>query len=80
MVSIMRKWKKVELIEEYIKYENLDYEWHDNHGELIRCRDCKYYHSHKCDNLDGLSIVRNDKQFCSYAERKDDIDAEKQDD
>lgn len=31
---------KVEFIESYIKVGN-DYQWHDNHGELIRCKDCK---------------------------------------
>ena len=32
--------RKVEFIESYIKVGN-DYQWHDNHGELIRCKDCK---------------------------------------
>lgn len=32
--------KKVEFIESYIKHGNGDYEWNDNHGELIRCKDC----------------------------------------
>lgn len=34
--------KKVEFIESYIKVGNSDYIWNDNHGELIRCKDCKY--------------------------------------
>ena len=34
---------KVEFIESYIKIGNSDYQWNDNHGELIRCRNCKYY-------------------------------------
>ena len=34
--------KKVEFIESYIKIGNGDYEWNDNHGELIRCKDCKH--------------------------------------
>lgn len=34
--------KKVEFIESYIKIGNSDYKWNDNHGELIRCKDCKY--------------------------------------
>ena len=33
---------KVEFIESYIKHGNGDYQWNDNHGELIRCKDCKY--------------------------------------
>ena len=31
---------KVEFIESYIKHGNGDYQWNDNHGELIRCKDC----------------------------------------
>ena len=36
--------KKVEFIESYTKGPSgHDYAWNDNHGELIRCKDCKYY-------------------------------------
>jgi hypothetical protein len=34
--------KKVEFIESYIKIGNGDYEWNDNHGELVRCANCKH--------------------------------------
>ena len=33
---------KVEFIESYIKHGAGDYEWNDNHGELVRCKDCKW--------------------------------------
>jgi len=33
--------EKVEFIESYIKVGG-DYQWSDNHGELIRCEDCKH--------------------------------------
>ena len=33
--------KKVEFIESYIKIGNGDYKWNDNHGELVRCKDCR---------------------------------------
>ena len=35
---------KVEFIESYIKGVNgsADYQWNDNHGELIRCKNCKW--------------------------------------
>ena len=36
------KREKVEFIESYIKIGNGDYEWNDNHGELIRCDKCVY--------------------------------------
>jgi hypothetical protein len=35
----MKEHERVELIEEYLKIGS-DYQWHDNHGELIRCKDC----------------------------------------
>lgn len=36
--------RKVEFIESYWTGGELgsDYQWNDNHGELIRCKDCKY--------------------------------------
>ena len=34
--------QKVEFIESYIKVGNGDYQWNDNHGELIRCNDCRH--------------------------------------
>ena len=41
---------KVEFIESYIKIGNGDYQWNDNHGELIRCKDCKHYDVDFCKN------------------------------
>jgi hypothetical protein len=43
--------QRVEFIESYIKIGNGDYQWNDNHGELIRCKDCKY-------NDDGECIIK----------------------
>lgn len=73
----------VEFIESYKRVGN-DYQWNDNHGELIRCRDCKYY------NNDGLELkdigwcelnskiypsgewdMWDEDDFCSRGERKD---------
>lgn len=34
--------EKVEFIESYIKVQDGDYQWNDNHGELIRCNRCKH--------------------------------------
>ena len=62
--------EKDEFIESYIKLGNGDYQWHDNHGELVRCKDCKYYyrdtgictkhHAHGCA----------DTWFCADADRR----------
>lgn len=56
--------EKIEFIESYIKISNGDYQWNDNHGELVRCRDCKYY--------DGISVcmkigimVNRDNWYCA---------------
>ena len=37
--------RKVEFIESYWTGGEFgsDYQWNDNHGELIRCKDCKHY-------------------------------------
>ena len=36
--------RKIEFIESYWTGGELgsDYQWNDNHGELIRCKNCKY--------------------------------------
>ena len=36
--------RKIEFIESYWTGGELgsDYQWSDNHGELIRCKDCKF--------------------------------------
>lgn len=42
--------EKVEFIESYIKVQGGDYQWNDNHGELVRCMDCKHYFFGECEN------------------------------
>lgn len=37
----MKEHEKIEFIESYIRVGN-DYQWNDNHGELVRCKDCKH--------------------------------------
>ena len=46
------------------------------HGELIRCRDCKYYTGKWCTKFstkqfDINDIYKSDDDFCSMAERKE---------
>ena len=79
--------QKVEFIESYIKFVNgsADYQWHDNHGELIRCKDCKwrslycteatdrstlYTCNHPCAN----DVPRPADWFCADGERRTDDD------
>lgn len=39
------KKRKVEFIESYWTGGEFgsDYQWNDNHGELIRCKDCRFF-------------------------------------
>ena len=75
--------QKIEFIESYIKKDGSDYQWNDNHGELIRCKDCKYgeackngrgehgimcYNSHSASH----SWVHEPEWFCADGERRDD--------
>lgn len=34
---------KVEFIESYYKIDGGDYKWDDNHGQLVRCKDCRFW-------------------------------------
>ena len=70
-----RRMTKVEFIESYIKVGN-DYQWHDNHGELIRCKDCRHYTGKWCTiystkQFDINDIYKDDDDFCSHAERRE---------
>ena len=67
----MTEHKRVEFIESYLKIGN-DYQWNDNHGELIRCKDCKWFGKIGC----AVSIVDDtdkpsENDYCSFAERKE---------
>lgn len=53
--------KEVEFIESYIKIGNSSYQWNDNHGELIRCGDCK----HRPKRQNGAEI---NGQWCYWCE------------
>lgn len=61
--------RKVEFIESYWtggEYGS-DYRWNDNHGELVRCKDCKHYMTIHC-TCDGCCI--SDDWYCADGERK----------
>lgn len=71
----MRKGKtmereKVEFIESYIKVQGGDYQWNDNHGELIRCRNCRYYDGNECLIKEGWFPVQPD-WYCADGKRKE---------
>ena len=67
--------KKVEFIESYVKVGNSDYIWSDNHGELIRCRDCKYgvqssEHDVFCNRSHYFNKYKEPDWYCADAERR----------
>lgn len=71
---------KVEFIESYTKIGNGDYQWSDNHGELIRCGDCKHGKPIIDAMTQGPYILcrnrgdhysRNSDWFCADGERKE---------
>ena len=63
--------KTVEFIESYIKIGDGDYQWNDNHGELIRCKDCKWYRMPRygeegyCENME---LIRKTTFYCADGE------------
>lgn len=65
--------RKVEFIESYIKVRN-DYQWNDNHGYLIRCKDCaRNPKNGKARTICPCPMDRymGDDGFCSKAEPKE---------
>ena len=69
----------IEFIESYIKVGN-DYQWNDNHGELIRCKDCTYIRS--IDYQEGRNAderlwcmmnhhYTDEEKYCAWAERRE---------
>ena len=62
---------KVEFIESYIKVEDGDYQWSDNHGFLTRCKDClhwKHYSGEYCrfDYCDMTDNHVSEDDYCSW--------------
>ena len=67
--------RHVEEIVEYLVSDDGDYQYFDNHGSLIRCKDCKYYDNWMddkiCVRLGSYHGNSNPDDYCSYAERKE---------
>ena len=43
-------------------------------GELIRCKDCKYYVEELCWNVYGRCVTVSDMDYCSSGERKEETE------
>lgn len=65
--------QKIEMIISYTT-DGSDYQYHDNHGVLTRCKDCSYFGEHEywegfatfCNKLD---MQVSDSDYCSFAVR-----------
>lgn len=75
--------QKVEFIESYIKNGTGDYQWNGNHGELVRCKDCK--HGDPCNDGEIYcekdigtikTAVHKPDWFCADGTRKEGRDME----
>ena len=60
----------VEFIESYVKHGSGDYEWSDNHGELVRCKDCWKRKFDNCPFYEYSMVVQEDDFFCADGERR----------
>ena len=59
--------KHCEMIIDYLT-DGTDFEYNDNRGVLIRCKDCLYNDGDNlCRRLNGLAGVVHDDDFCSRA-------------
>ena len=65
--------EKVEFIESYIKVQGGDYQWNDNHGELVRCRECIRRGTYDCPIYNGGDGDKGspDDWFCADGKRKE---------
>ena len=77
------KKRKIEFIESYWTGDELggDYQWNDNHGELVRCKDCKHrsdimydYYGNPNNKVYVCQIndlAKKPDWFCADGERKE---------
>ena len=63
--------KHIELIDDYIvSCDDPDYQYSDNHGRLVRCRDCAYADEYcHCENV---MFYNGPDDYCSRGKPKED--------
>ena len=66
--------KHVEMIIDYI-VDGDDFQYCDNKGSLIRCKDCKHWNEWEngtgsCHRSDIMWVGSDYDDYCSFAERK----------
>ena len=58
----------VEMVVEYLT-DGSDFQYYDNHGTVIRCKDCALYGTNECNMRNGFMGIK-DNDYCSYGEKK----------
>lgn len=61
--------KHCEMIIDYLTQDCEDFQYFDNHGRLIRCKDCAFYEGeNNCMHPDNMGLAYpKDDSYCSYA-------------
>ena len=66
----------IEMIIDYIT-DGTDFQYSDNHGVLVRCRDCKYYWSeymtctkHEMNQARATALKAEKDFYCGYGTRR----------
>lgn len=63
--------RHIEMINEYLVKDDSDFEYFDNHGTLIRCKDCKHYQNVVTGHYCGMIDIYPDEDFyCKFGELK----------
>ncbi len=74
--------KHVEMINEYlVEDDSYDFKFFDNHGLLIRCKDCKHYKDEKLFGKQFQLCIYGGYEprfvepdhYCGYGERREEI-------
>lgn len=61
--------KHIEMIIDYTT-DGTDFQYCDNHGPLVRCRDCKHHKDAVTCDLEQRLGAWFDDSYCSYGERE----------
>lgn len=68
--------KKIEFIDEYILF-GVDWQYNDNHGELVRCENCRYFKKYpintegvECGRCSLLMIEKHCDGYCDEGKQK----------
>ena len=62
--------KHVEMIIDYTT-DGTDFQYNDNHGVLVRCRDCKHFkNGHLCEYFSQYGTIEmQEDDYCSRGEK-----------